>query len=157
LAHEGGDSFPQKVSVAYYFAVYLGAESALAISDEGVGKKLAGTSVRLVVMPVRPCLVCGALSDQGHCPQHRKEKKRFTGPTAHTRDYKSHRRFAIAVKERDGWRCRALLETGRRCPNSRSTGWTMFAHHLRPSGGDVPANGVTLCAAHHRAVDPYAR
>jgi 5-methylcytosine-specific restriction endonuclease McrA len=57
------------------------------------------------------------------------------------RDAAAHRRFAKAVKERDGYRCR-------RC----GTADALVAHHVKPlqeGGTHDPSNGITLCAACH--------
>lgn len=56
-------------------------------------------------------------------------------------------RWAKAVKDRDGWRCRiADCAT----PTDR-----IEAHHLRPliAGGDYSlGNGITLCHGHHKEI-----
>lgn len=57
------------------------------------------------------------------------------------RDAAAHRRFAKAVKERDGHRCQRCGTTER-----------LVAHHLRPlqeGGTHDPSNGIALCAACH--------
>jgi len=57
------------------------------------------------------------------------------------RDSAAHRRFAKAVKERDGYQCR-------RCGGTAG----LVAHHVKPlqEGGTYdPSNGITLCAGCH--------
>jgi len=57
------------------------------------------------------------------------------------RDAAAHRRFAKAVKERDGYRCQECGSTER-----------LIAHHVIPlqeGGTHDPSNGITLCATCH--------
>lgn len=58
-------------------------------------------------------------------------------------------RFARAVKNRDGYRCR-------RCGTQYGR---LTAHHvkqLHEGGSDHPSNGITLCDDCHKKVDRYA-
>lgn len=57
-------------------------------------------------------------------------------------DWKDRRAF---VFERDGYRCRALLPDGRRCPNDATD-----ADHIVENDDDSHSNLQALCAPHHR-------
>lgn len=50
------------------------------------------------------------------------------------------------VLERDGFRCRALLPDGRRCPNDATD-----VDHILPNDDDSYSNLQSLCDPHHRA------
>lgn len=59
----------------------------------------------------------------------------------------SRTKWAKAVKDRDGWRCRV-----RGC---ETPGYRVEAHHKRPlalGGADTLENGITLCWHHHQAI-----
>jgi predicted restriction endonuclease len=108
-------------------------------------------------VPFKQCLEpgCGELlrlSGPSRCPTHRRDQRKSW---SWDRNHAAHKRFARAVKKRDGYRC-TFVEDGVRC----SATTDLVAHHLVPlaaQGGDDPANGVTVCRAHHRQVDRHAR
>jgi predicted restriction endonuclease len=95
------------------------------------------------------CSTCGAISDQRRCAAHRGNGAGIgTGTRNPDRDMAAHKRFARAVKKRDGYRCRVCGATEH-----------LIAHHNRPlhaGGTDEPSNGITLCPVHHRQADRYA-
>lgn len=80
-------------------------------------------------------------TNRSRCPTHQ------TTPTNGSRSGRNlaqHNQWARAVKHRDGYRCQVC-----------GTNQDLQAHHLRP--GYTPDTGITLCRAHHKQVDPYAR
>lgn len=99
-------------------------------------------------MPFRRCLTCGELTRLGSRCEDCSGQASWNG----TRDRGAQARFRREVLKRDGNQCRALNDEGTRCP-ARSD---LQAHHTAPGSWD-PADGVTLCRAHHRAVDKHAR
>lgn len=63
-------------------------------------------------MPTRPCLDCGALSDQSRCPTHRRARD-----AANTRAKRSRRPYTNAERERRAATVRAwVAEHGWVCP-----------------------------------------
>lgn len=63
--------------------------------------------------------------------------------------------WAEVVKTRDGYACRYPS-----CLRSKATGWQVHAAHVLGAGSHprikyLTANGVTLCAVHHRFVDEH--
>jgi len=101
-------------------------------------------------------MTCRQLVRQGaeyerHRNAHRGNQSR--GWSARNRS--DQRRFRVAVLKRDGHQC-TFVENGLRCPATRD----LVAHHKVPlhrGGSFDPDGGVTLCRAHHRTVDRYAR
>jgi 5-methylcytosine-specific restriction endonuclease McrA len=102
-------------------------------------------------MPLRPCLVCGALGPESYCRAHR--------PTSRTRQTPNRgggataRAFREAVLARDGYRC-AAIEEGERCTVTDTR--LLEVHHVVPlanGGSNDPTNGVTLCRSHHQTVE----
>lgn len=107
-------------------------------------------------MPFRRCMECRQLVPLGEWQQHRNSHRGNDNRGWSARNRSDQRRFRTAVLKRDGNQCRALLESGQRCPVRVG----LVAHHTVPlhRGGDFdPAGGVTLCEHHHREVDTYAR
>jgi len=108
-------------------------------------------------MPYVRCIECKQLIPAGEQQKHR-QSHRWDKSHSHwswNRDLPAHKRFARAVKKRDGHRC-TKVTNGSRCTVTEG----LVAHHLVPlaaEGGHNPSNGVTLCRAHHRAVDRHAR
>jgi predicted restriction endonuclease len=96
----------------------------------------------------RPCLECGALSDQSLCPVHRHRVRSTPGSTGARQAA-----FRAAVLARAEYRCQAV-EDGARCGVTDSA--LLEAHHLakpRDGGGSDPCNGVCLCGHHHHCVE----
>lgn len=58
-------------------------------------------------------------------------------------DWKNKRAY---IFERDGYRCRALLPDGRRCPNDATD-----VDHIIPNDDDGYSNLQSLCNPHHKA------
>lgn len=90
-----------------------------------------------------PCLECqqrAELHDKGA----RSRARAARGGRSPSSTYRPGRaKWRIAVKERDGYRCRVCGGTKR-----------LEAHHIvsvAEGGGDTLGNGVTLCGACHRA------
>lgn len=94
----------------------------------------------------RACTVCGAVTSNGNrCTLHHRGNQGYST----NRDNTAHVRWARAVKKRDGYVCQVCGATDR-----------LQAHHripLRDGGTHTLNNGITLCATHHQAIDPYAR
>lgn len=89
-------------------------------------------------MPLRPCLVCGALGPQSRCPQHALRN-------GSTRQWRTRRAQTIAASRRpDGaLRCQ---ECGQPLP----PGPGLHVDHRIPlaaGGTDNPANLTILCAS----------
>jgi predicted restriction endonuclease len=96
-------------------------------------------------MPLRPCIVCGALSTESRCPRH--YRKRDT-PGRTTRAQMA---FRQAVLARAGHRCQWHDSNGR-CTETTK----LAAHHLEPfrdTQSYDPADGICLCLPHHREAD----
>ena len=53
------------------------------------------------------------------------------------------------VKERDGWRCRKILPSGKRCPRGRATGHRLEVDHRIPNDDHSLSNLQALCEEHH--------
>lgn len=88
-----------------------------------------GESSMGVLMVLRACIDCGALSDQAHCPEHR--GKRRNGSTSQWRKTRA------AVLKRDNYVC---FFCGKRAT-------TVDHLHARSRGGtDDEANLVAACA-----------
>lgn len=110
-------------------------------------------------MPRYGCRKCGRVSDQTHCPKHRK-KPDGRSSWSKERDRGLQARFRREVLARDGHQC-TYVEDGIRCVAT----FDLRACHVRPlrdfAPGDKaaydPANGRTLCGPHDRLTDPYAR
>lgn len=58
-------------------------------------------------------------------------------------DWKNKRAY---IFDRDGYRCRALLPDGRRCPNDATD-----VDHIIPNDDDGYSNLQSLCNPHHKA------
>jgi hypothetical protein len=90
-------------------------------------------------VPLRPCLVCNALSDGSYCPRHRPARtgrpRPGSGGKAAT------------------FRRRTLAKTAGRCaiPSCKTPLWDVMAHHVHAiaDGGDIDGPGIALCRAHH--------
>lgn len=87
-------------------------------------------------MPLKPCLVCGALSHRSHCPRHRPSRRsaaRGSGGKQAT------------------FRRRVLRQYGERCVRCGATEG-IEAHHVHPlaDGGTHDGPGVPLCGECHR-------
>lgn len=54
------------------------------------------------------------------------------------------------VFKRDGWRCRAILPSGARCPRGRATGHAIECDHMGERDDHRVINLQTLCATHHK-------
>jgi 5-methylcytosine-specific restriction endonuclease McrA len=99
------------------------------------------------------CSVCGRITDEQQCPDHRPAK-----PSRHWSKNRSSRKqqnFRVAVLKRDGHRCRRCGST----KDLRACHWPIpFRAFPKddPAAYD-PANGRTLCESCDRATDPYAR
>ena len=110
--------------------------------------------------PSYACTVCGAVSDQKQCPEHRRRGDTSWGGT---RDRTKQAAFRRAVLARDGSQCVAVNEaTGERCPVTDGLRAAHYPTPLREFALDDPAaydpsNGITLCAEHDKLIDPYAR
>jgi 5-methylcytosine-specific restriction protein A len=64
-----------------------------------------------------------------------------------------HRAWALEVKQRAGWRCQHIDESGERCPNRHPTS-VMYADHIveikdDPSLALERSNGACKCASHN--------
>lgn len=99
-------------------------------------------------MPMRWCHTCRIPIPMDDWQTHRQahDKRR---QWSHNRDQAAHKRFARAVKKRDGYRC---VTCG--FPDD------LRAAHLVPiaAGGSYDLeNGRTLCRRCDRATDPHAR
>lgn len=95
------------------------------------------------------CPKCGRTHDRkGRCDNCQRDPN---APWSKDRDRGVQARFRRAVLERDGHRCMAVVN-GHRCPATTK----LQAHHTIP-GVDRVDTGITLCAYHHREVDPHAR
>jgi hypothetical protein len=98
------------------------------------------------------CSVCGRISDERRCEQHR--TRRLT-PDGWSRDSWAQQKFRDAVLARDAHCCM-------RCGATEDL---QAAHHPKPLREfDVddpmrfdPRSGITLCRTCHKRLDPYAR
>lgn len=97
-------------------------------------------------------------------PAPRKRIARRERPRARSRrqkavaDYHAGRRWAVAVKQRDGWECQLHGVS----PRHDSAGWDVQAHHMWSVGAHpdmrlVLQNGITVCASAHRWADGHRR
>lgn len=92
---------------------------------------------------MKRCLDCPRFVGNGsRCERcrlaHERQREQARGPR---RDGALHAKWARAVKERDGGRCRICGATRR-----------IEAHHIKrlaDGGGYSLGNGVTLCRTHH--------
>ena len=55
------------------------------------------------------------------------------------------------VKDRDGWRCRWILPSGKRCPRGRATGHRLDVDHRRNDDNHDLENLWCLCEDHHKS------
>jgi predicted restriction endonuclease len=95
---------------------------------------------------LKACPTCGRVTDGRYCGQHQPPQRSQWSPD---RDHASHARFARAIRKRAQGRCEICGSTDR-----------VQAHHRTPlaaGGTDHPDNGILLCNAHHRELDPHAR
>ena len=53
------------------------------------------------------------------------------------------------IKDRDGWRCRKRLPSGKRCPRGRATGHRLEVDHINRGDDHSPSNLRCLCEEHH--------
>lgn len=97
---------------------------------------------------LKPCLDCGALSDQSRCRRHRGDTGR-----GRARSRSAQAKFRRVVLARAGVRCQGV-DAGERCavigPHN------LHAHHTEPGNND-PATGLALCERHDLMIDPRAR
>lgn len=56
----------------------------------------------------------------------------------------------VEVFKRDGWRCRAILPSGARCPRGRATGHPLQCDHINGRNDHSMTNLQTLCETHHK-------
>ncbi len=106
------------------------------------------------------CKVCGRVTDQPRCPEHRRIRDNWSP----TRIRSAQAKFRKEVLERDGYRCTYIIANGERCPVEGAEN-LRAAHHpkpLREFHPDDPAaysveSGTTLCVEHDRLLDPHAR
>lgn len=54
------------------------------------------------------------------------------------------------VFKRDGYRCRWILPSGKRCPRGRATGWALECDHKGDRNDHRLEALQTLCEKHHR-------
>lgn len=55
----------------------------------------------------------------------------------------------LRVKNRDGWRCRKILPSGKRCPRGRATGHRLEVDHKARGDDHSMGNLQSLCEHHH--------
>jgi predicted restriction endonuclease len=109
-----------------------------------------------LTVPIRMCLVCGALTSESRCPAHSRDKGR-NRQTPGRGGARTIYAFRNAVGARAGWRCEAIV-SGVRCDVVDRR--RLEAHHvipLREGGTNDPRNGRLLCRTHHRALENAIR
>src|SRR2546430_1099442 len=101
------------------------------------------TDGRAALMPLRPCIRCGALTSGSYCPEHVPDRGGATRETPGRGSGSRRAAFRERVGEAAGWRCQAIVN-GARCPvTDRSQ---LEAHHVEPvRGTGVDGRGVLLC------------